>query len=153
MKKCCEDSQHRGQQRLRRRNDERGCREDGGKQEPTPRDQCHQHTGDVLGGPSELSQYPDDGRQEDKPVGEVVDAVLGLGEDDPLLSALKEWRSRTAKDIDKPAYVIFHDSTLEEIVEREPESLDDLLLVPGIGPTKAERYGEAVLEIIGGHRT
>jgi superfamily II DNA helicase RecQ len=44
-----------------------------------------------------------------------------------------------------PAYVIFHNSTLEEIAERGPRTLSELASVPGVGPTKLERYGEEVL--------
>jgi DNA helicase II / ATP-dependent DNA helicase PcrA len=66
----------------------------------------------------------------------------------PLVDALKAWRLEEARTEGKPAYVIFHDSTLEEIARREPGSLDELLEVPGIGPTKADRYGDAVLKVV-----
>jgi len=44
-----------------------------------------------------------------------------------------------------PAYVVFHNSTLEEIAERGPRTLAELAAVPGVGPTKLERYGPEVL--------
>ena len=44
-----------------------------------------------------------------------------------------------------PAYVVFHNATLAEIAERRPQTLAELALVPGVGPTKLERYGEDVL--------
>ena len=44
-----------------------------------------------------------------------------------------------------PAYLVFHNSTLEEIAARRPTSLDELGAVPGVGPAKLERYGEGVL--------
>jgi DNA helicase-2/ATP-dependent DNA helicase PcrA len=66
----------------------------------------------------------------------------------PLVDALKAWRLEESRAEGKPAYVIFHDSTLEEIAKREPSSLDELLEVPGIGPTKADRYGDAVLKVV-----
>ena len=46
---------------------------------------------------------------------------------------------------DVPAYLVFHNSTLEEIAARKPRSLDELAAVPGVGPAKLERYGEGVL--------
>ena len=44
-----------------------------------------------------------------------------------------------------PAYVVFHNSTLAEVAARRPKTLNELATVPGVGPTKLERYGEDVL--------
>ncbi|MGI8708400.1 MAG: ATP-dependent DNA helicase UvrD2 [Actinomycetota bacterium] len=79
--------------------------------------------------------------------------TLALGpphnEPDPTtLDALKKWRRDRAKEDGVPAFVVFHDSTLQEIASRSPESLDDLVTIPGIGPTKAERYGPQLLELL-----
>ena len=60
--------------------------------------------------------------------------------------ALREWRSSTAREQNVPAYVIFHDSTLRAIAQAAPEDLDELSRVPGIGASKLDRYGEAVLQ-------
>jgi ATP-dependent DNA helicase UvrD/PcrA len=68
--------------------------------------------------------------------------------DDPLYETLKEWRLKTARAEEKPAYVIFHNSTLAEIVRREPRSRDELAAVPGVGPAKLERYGDEVLAVL-----
>jgi DNA helicase II / ATP-dependent DNA helicase PcrA len=65
--------------------------------------------------------------------------------DNPLYAALKRWRLETAKAEERPAYVIFHNSTLAEIVRRAPRTRDELAAVPGVGPAKLERYGEDVL--------
>jgi len=58
---------------------------------------------------------------------------------------LKQWRLERAKADEVPAYVVFHNSTLEEIAERGPRTLTELAAVPGVGPAKLERYGEEVL--------
>ncbi|MDR0183437.1 DNA helicase RecQ [Lysobacter arvi] len=60
--------------------------------------------------------------------------------------ALREWRSNTAREQNVPAYVIFHDSTLRAIAQAAPDDLDELSRVPGIGASKLDRYGEAVLQ-------
>ena len=65
--------------------------------------------------------------------------------DDPVYAALKRWRLETAKAEERPAYVIFHNSTLAEIVRRAPRTRDELAAVPGVGPAKLERYGDDVL--------
>ena len=62
--------------------------------------------------------------------------------------ALREWRLDTARRAKLPPYVIFHDKTLAEIARTRPASMADLAAVPGVGPTKLERYGAAVLAAI-----
>jgi DNA helicase-2/ATP-dependent DNA helicase PcrA len=70
--------------------------------------------------------------------------------DDPLYESLKRWRLETAKAEAKPASVIFHNSTLAEIVRRSPRTREELAAVPGVGPAKLERYGDAVLAALDG---
>ncbi|MBA2569143.1 MAG: ATP-dependent DNA helicase UvrD2 [Actinobacteria bacterium] len=70
--------------------------------------------------------------------------------DDPLYGALKRWRLEVAKAEERPAYVIFHNSTLAEIVRRAPRTRDELAAVPGVGPAKLERYGDEVLAALRG---
>jgi DNA helicase-2/ATP-dependent DNA helicase PcrA len=66
----------------------------------------------------------------------------------PAFSALRDWRLQRSKSDDVPAYVVFHNTTLAEIAERGPSSLAELAAVPGVGPTKLERYGEEVLAVL-----
>ena len=68
--------------------------------------------------------------------------------DDPVYDTLKRWRLETAKSEEKPAYVIFHNSTLAEIVRRAPRSREELAAVPGVGPAKLERYGDELLAVL-----
>ncbi len=73
-----------------------------------------------------------------------------LEPDDPAYEALKRWRLATAKAEERPAYVIFHNTTLAEIVRRAPQTREELAAVPGIGPAKLERYGDEVLATLRG---
>ena len=66
----------------------------------------------------------------------------------PLYDALKSWRLKRSKADDVPAYVVFHNSTLAEIAARRPASISELASIPGVGPTKLERYGSEVLEAL-----
>jgi superfamily II DNA helicase RecQ len=68
--------------------------------------------------------------------------------DDPTYIALKEWRLKRSKADDIPAYVVFHNSTLAEIASRRPKTIAELASVPGVGPTKLERYGRDVLDAL-----
>ena len=68
--------------------------------------------------------------------------------DSPLFAVLRNWRAETAREQGVPAYVILHDRTLRELAALRPHSQAALLEVPGIGLAKAERYGEALLELL-----
>jgi DNA helicase-2/ATP-dependent DNA helicase PcrA len=68
--------------------------------------------------------------------------------DDPRYKALKRWRLERALADDLPAYVVFHNSTLAEIVRRQPATLNELAAVPGVGPAKLDRYGSEVLQAL-----
>ncbi len=67
-------------------------------------------------------------------------------EQTPAVVALKEWRLARARAEDVPAYVVFNDRTLAELVSRAPRTLAELAAVPGIGPAKLERYGAELLQ-------
>jgi superfamily II DNA helicase RecQ len=66
----------------------------------------------------------------------------------PAARALKAWRLERARADAVPAYVVFDDRTLEEIVRRAPASASELAAVPGIGPARLERYGAEVLAVL-----
>lgn len=70
--------------------------------------------------------------------------------DVPLFEKLREWRAATAKEQGVPAYVVFHDATLREIVARKPASLSELGTVGGVGENKLAKYGEGVLAVLAG---
>jgi DNA helicase II / ATP-dependent DNA helicase PcrA len=63
----------------------------------------------------------------------------------PAVQALKDWRLARARAEEVPAYVVFNDRTLAELVAREPRTIAELAAVPGIGPAKLERYGPDLL--------
>ena len=47
-------------------------------------------------------------------------------------------------------FIVFHDSTIEAIAERQPRSIAELRRVPGVGPTKLDRYGEELIAVVTG---
>ncbi|MEO7564778.1 MAG: DNA helicase RecQ [Sphingomicrobium sp.] len=67
------------------------------------------------------------------------------GPTDPLFEKLREARRELAVQSGVPPYVVFHDSTLREIAAARPASLAELSRISGVGATKLERYGEAML--------
>ncbi len=75
--------------------------------------------------------------------------VKTLGENDlALYEEIKEWRKKNADEQNVPPYVIFGDKTLEELVEKKPQSEAELLSIFGIGTAKAEKIGSQLLRII-----
>lgn len=63
---------------------------------------------------------------------------------------LRTWRSERSKSDGVPAYVVFSDATLVELAEYRPSTVDELLAISGIGPTKVERYGDELLALLAG---
>jgi DNA helicase II / ATP-dependent DNA helicase PcrA len=68
--------------------------------------------------------------------------------DDQTMAMLREWRRQEAADQQLPAYCVFTDATLIAIAEARPRSIRELIKVQGLGPTKADRYGDHLLAII-----
>ncbi|MCK9227702.1 MAG: DNA helicase RecQ [Syntrophorhabdaceae bacterium] len=65
-----------------------------------------------------------------------------------LLDKLKSARYELAQERSLPAYVIFHNRTLEEFATVLPDSLEEMENIHGVGKTKLDRYGKFFLEII-----
>jgi len=64
--------------------------------------------------------------------------------------ALRQWRLTAARAEGVPAYVVASDRSLREVAARRPADRAALLECHGIGPAKAARYGDAILEVIAG---
>ncbi len=65
-----------------------------------------------------------------------------------LWEQLRIWRAKTAKEHGVPAYVIFHDATLHELVRLCPQTEDELRQVTGVGARKLDKYGNHLIEIL-----
>ena len=68
--------------------------------------------------------------------------------EDPLWQALKAKRMELAREQGVPPYVIFHDSTLMEILNRRPQTLDEIGQISGVGQAKLAKYGDAFLRVV-----
>ena len=80
-------------------------------------------------------------------IGGAESAPLGP-EGERLFEALRALRRSVANAAGVPAYIVFSDKVLKEMCARKPSSPGELLDVPGVGPTKLERYGDAFLDTI-----
>jgi ATP-dependent DNA helicase RecQ len=90
-------------------------------------------------------------REAFEPVKPGVGTALLTARQNSLFAALKAKRLEIARDQKQPAFVIFHDSVLIEMALLRPKTREDLLLVPGVGPTKAARFGAIFLAVIANH--
>ncbi len=64
------------------------------------------------------------------------------------LEALREWRQRKAKVAGVPAHVILNDRLLTVMAEQRPTNTAQLATLPGMRPTKLQRFGEELLEVL-----
>jgi DNA helicase-2/ATP-dependent DNA helicase PcrA len=65
-----------------------------------------------------------------------------------LFEALQKWRLGASKAANVPAFVIFADKVLIDIATRRPRNERELLAVSGIGATKADRFGYAIINLV-----
>jgi len=71
-------------------------------------------------------------------------------DDEGLWQALRETRTRLAKEQGVPPYVIFHDATLLEMLARRPRDLPEFAAISGVGARKLAQYGETFLAVLSG---
>jgi ATP-dependent DNA helicase RecQ len=85
-------------------------------------------------------------RRPERPLAGSQDGATALG----LFEALRAWRAAEASAQRIPPYVIFHDSVLRDIAAVRPASVEELGQIRGVGASKMQRYGVAVLRVIKG---
>jgi ATP-dependent DNA helicase RecQ len=102
-----------------------------------------------LGEAQEMSKPP---RPEREPslVGTAAAEANGVAVDPDLFERLKRWRGEQARRQQVPAYVVLHNSHLEEMAARKPRTIHELGTIKGIGLRRAARYGEELLALVRG---
>jgi len=65
-----------------------------------------------------------------------------------LREYLREWRWSISRELGMPAYIVMHDTTLDELCKVRPSTLAELRGVSGFGDRKVERYGTQILETL-----
>lgn len=68
-----------------------------------------------------------------------------------LWEALRECRREFAEELGVPPYMIFHDSSLQEMCQSIPRDMDEFGLISGVGERKLEKYGPAFVRVISDH--
>lgn len=85
----------------------------------------------------------------DKGDDEMIAAGKGAGAADQILYVmLKDLVKKTAKAKNLPPYVVFQETSLEEMAIQYPISMDELTKISGVGSGKALKYGKPFIELI-----
>ena len=86
--------------------------------------------------------------KEDGPKTKKKKQSSGSSSNNPLFDTLKALRRKLADEESKPPFMIFSDMTLHEMVNLRPTTLEQMLLVSGVGQHKLAHYGKAFLKAI-----
>ena len=88
------------------------------------------------------------GKSTDRRQPEPVKPAVNARHSEALFEHLRSWRRSISTARGIPAFTVMHDSTLDELSRVQPESLDGLRKVHGIGERKIEQYGRDLLDAI-----
>jgi DNA helicase-2/ATP-dependent DNA helicase PcrA len=80
--------------------------------------------------------------------GRAPSAKVDPADRSPLSNALRSWRTARARADSVAPFIVFHDTTIEAIAKSRPRSIAELRRVPGVGPTKLDRYGEEIIGVV-----
>jgi ATP-dependent DNA helicase RecQ len=80
---------------------------------------------------------------------EPARVVSGRRSRQACLVKLRDWRGQKARAADVPPFLIFPDATLRLLAEQQPQTLEQLPQVKGLGPKKIEQFGQELLAILG----
>ena len=86
-------------------------------------------------------------KQTKKPAKQPLIQTRNLG----LFDALRNLRTEIAREQGVPPYIIFHDRTLHEMAERQPENPEQMRGISGVGEQKLKRYGSRFLDLLRSH--
>lgn len=75
-------------------------------------------------------------RKKDKPETSELSPI-----ENERFQILRQWRKNKATELDIPAFVVFGDKTLRDLAQKNPQSLDELKNIYGIGDSKLEKFG------------
>ncbi len=75
-------------------------------------------------------------------------AGKGSTVDEELFEILKDLRKKTSKQVNLPPFVIFQDTSLEDMCIQYPITMNEMQNIAGVGAGKAQRYGQGFIDVI-----
>lgn len=66
---------------------------------------------------------------------------------------MRNWRRHIAQTSNVPAFIVMHDTSLDELCQRKPRTLNELREVSGFGKRKIEVYGIEILNALKAYET
>lgn len=89
----------------------------------------------------------------EKEIAENKDVVSTAEDKEELIRKLKDFRWCQSKIENIKPYYIFNDMQMNDLIEKNPKSEEELLQVSGFGKVKVEKYGKDILKILSGKET
>jgi ATP-dependent DNA helicase RecQ len=77
---------------------------------------------------------------------EFADDEAATGVDPELREHLRAWRSKKAKELGTPAYIVMHDSSMDALCRVRPTTAAQLMNVMGFGEKKVKQFGAEILQ-------
>jgi ATP-dependent DNA helicase RecQ len=105
----------------------------------------------LLRGEEMLELRKDQRQKRGRSAKQLTKTPLPPDTDIALWEALRECRRQFAEELGVPPYMIFHDSTLQDMCLLQPKDLETFALVSGVGQRKLEKYGPAFTRVIADH--
>lgn len=78
--------------------------------------------------------------------------IKQLSINDELFEKLRALRLELAQEQNMPPYIIFSDKTLQELAQKKPKNLVELLQIKGVGQNKLDKYGKRFLALLNGQQ-
>jgi ATP-dependent DNA helicase RecQ len=113
-------------------------------------DNCGFLTDWLASAPNRVRQPTSAAKRKEKRILPIKAATPTAIVDNALMEKLKLWRAKTATANGWPAYVVMHDAALDEICRRKPQTISELLHIPGLGPKRVGDFGRAILSLVSG---
>lgn len=79
----------------------------------------------------------------------VDDEIILSGLEELRFQDLRTWRKSKAQELDVPAFIICSDKTLKQLALKNPQNLDSLKSIYGLGDAKIEQFGQDLLKQLG----
>jgi len=83
----------------------------------------------------------------DRAIEQVRFEAPAIQVNEELREFVREWRRTLARENSIAAFVVLHDTTIDELCRKKPKTMRELGTISGLGAQKCEKYGEEILRL------